>query len=681
MILKNLKLKNVRSYLEQEIKFDEGSTILSGDVGAGKSTILLAIEFALFGLLRGTTSGEALLRNGKNDGYVELNFDVDGKEITIKRKLRRGKNVAQDSGSIIINGHEKELGATELKQHILDMLNYPKDLITKSKELVYRYTVYTPQEEMKAILLENDDERLGVLRRVFGIDKYKRIKENADVIISRIKEKRSELDAKTEGLERVQEEGRNREKVIEDLKKHLKIIEPKLAEIKSEINLKKKEYENSERELKNINEIKSKIAVLENEAANRLKAGKTNKNEISRLDSEIRNIKSEIKEVAFDKDSLETKEKGLGDLENNLKAVTSMINEDEINIKNSRKLIEEITKFDNCPVCKQKVGKDHVGAVHREEKNKINLCETKLKDNKKLESEINTKINSLRDEIKKLRENESEFKINELRKINLKEREKNFEALNREEESIKKEIGRLNSELLSLRDKIKSAEDASRKHEILKNDIENLLGGEKAIEISKASTETRVNDYLAELKNIERQIDGIMKIRKKEEYLAELEDYLDKKFARVVDIIERKIMLKVHSDFNSLLQKWFSMLMDNDIINVRINEQFSPVIEQAGHDISYEYLSGGEKTACALAYRLAMNQVINNLMSLIKTRDLIILDEPTDGFSEEQLDRLRDVIDELNARQIIIVSHESKIESFVRNVLRVEKSEHVSKVL
>ena len=681
MILKNLKLKNVRSYLEQEIKFDEGSTILSGDVGAGKSTILLAIEFALFGLLRGTTSGAALLRNGKNDGYVELNFDVDGKEITIKRKLRRGKNVAQDSGSIIINGHEKELGATELKQHILDMLNYPKDLITKSKELVYRYTVYTPQEEMKAILLENDDERLGVLRRVFGIDKYKRIKENADVIISRIKEKRSGLDSKTEGLERVQEEGRNREKVIEDLKKHLKIIEPKLAEIKSEINLKKKEYENSERELKNINEIKSKIAVLENEAANRLKAGKTNKNEISRLDSEIRNIKSEIKEVAFEKDSLETKEKWLGDLENNLKAVTSMINEDEINIKNSRKLIEEITKFDNCPVCKQKVGKDHVGAVHREEKNKINLCETKLKDNKKLESEINTKINSLRDEIKKLRENESEFKINELMKINLKEREKNFEALNREEESIKKEIGRLNSELLSLRDKIKSAEDASRKHEILKNDIENLLGGEKAIEISKASTETRVNDYLAELKNIERQIDGIMKIRKKEEYLAELEDYLDKKFASVVDIIERKIMLKVHSDFNSLLQKWFSMLMDNDIINVRINEQFSPVIEQAGHDISYEYLSGGEKTACALAYRLAMNQVINNLMSLIKTRDLIILDEPTDGFSEEQLDRLRDVIDELNARQIIIVSHESKIESFVRNILRVEKSEHVSKVL
>jgi len=46
----------------------------------------------------------------------------------------------------------------------------------------------------------------------------------------------------------------------------------------------------------------------------------------------------------------------------------------------------------------------------------------------------------------------------------------------------------------------------------------------------------------------------------------------------------------------------------------------------------------------ALAYRLSLNQVINNLMSTIKTRDLLILDEPTDGFSGEQLDRMRDIL-------------------------------------
>ena len=46
---------------------------------------------------------------------------------------------------------------------------------------------------------------------------------------------------------------------------------------------------------------------------------------------------------------------------------------------------------------------------------------------------------------------------------------------------------------------------------------------------------------------------------------------------------------------------------------------------------------------------------------MIKTRDLLILDEPTDGFLEQQLDRMRDLLDELDAKQIILVSHEDKI--------------------
>ena len=65
----------------------------------------------------------------------------------------------------------------------------------------------------------------------------------------------------------------------------------------------------------------------------------------------------------------------------------------------------------------------------------------------------------------------------------------------------------------------------------------------------------------------------------------------------------------------------------------------------------------------------------------IKTKDLIILDEPTDGFSAEQLDRVRDVLDQIGVKQTIIVSHESKIESFVDSVVRINKSEHVSEII
>ena len=53
MIIKKITLKNIRSYENQVIDFPDGSTLLSGDIGSGKTSILLGIEFALFGLQPG----------------------------------------------------------------------------------------------------------------------------------------------------------------------------------------------------------------------------------------------------------------------------------------------------------------------------------------------------------------------------------------------------------------------------------------------------------------------------------------------------------------------------------------------------------------------------------------------------------------------------------------------------
>jgi len=41
---------------------------------------------------------------------------------------------------------------------------------------------------------------------------------------------------------------------------------------------------------------------------------------------------------------------------------------------------------------------------------------------------------------------------------------------------------------------------------------------------------------------------------------------------------------------------------------------------------------------------------------------------------------MRDVLNELNVRQLIIVSHEAKIESFVENIIKFSKEGGVTKV-
>jgi exonuclease SbcC len=119
-------------------------------------------------------------------------------------------------------------------------------------------------------------------------------------------------------------------------------------------------------------------------------------------------------------------------------------------------------------------------------------------------------------------------------------------------------------------------------------------------------------------------------------------------------------------------------MLVSENFNVRLDSDFTPIIEQQDYELDYAYLSGGERTAIALAYRLSLNQVINSLLSKIKTRDLVILDEPTDGFSTQQLDRMRDVLEELDITQLIIVSHEQKMEDYVENVIKFKKENGVS---
>src|SRR3989304_4227861 len=94
MILQSLKLSNIRSYVSETVEFPQGSLLLSGDIGSGKSSILLAIEFALFGAKRSDLSGESLLRNGAKEGSVELSFILDHeskRQVVIRRTLKRSK--------------------------------------------------------------------------------------------------------------------------------------------------------------------------------------------------------------------------------------------------------------------------------------------------------------------------------------------------------------------------------------------------------------------------------------------------------------------------------------------------------------------------------------------------------------------------------------------------------------
>ncbi len=823
MILKSLRLKNIRSYSEEVLNFPTGSILLAGDIGAGKSSILHAVEFALFGTRR-DLSGDALLRKGEHQGEAELTFLLGEKEISIKRTLKKTKDgVAQGTGYIIIDGVRQDLTTTELKAKMLALLGYPAELLTRSKALIYRYTVYTPQEEMKQILFDNADNRIDTLRKVFGIDKYKKIIENAQIYTKRLRDERRRLEGSVEDLPMKEKALAVRREETERLRQELSKRTARLMITQEKRAEQQKETEKKEQMLKELLELKKKNELLDAKLKEIIRQRARNIDEISITAEKIKRTESAMEEMAFaerqypEVDSvekaLEEKEKALRDVEAKktrlletkrhliqkieeterrieeknkgaylLEEKKKMISEfletlkekdllregiedsekavkeleqklTELRTKKeaSQSLKEKILALDRCPTCMQTVTAEHKEKISTAENEKIRqysvqlealrrkrdefiqrLEEYRKKNDELIETErkiaqIKTELTNLEEvnrEIEKLKkitdllnkekiglfralEETDDAVIDQLRneveenkrllhdihkyKIQLQkylsykqlieEKEARLRALTLTNNELKERVKDINLEKIKISEDLERMKTAENEYRIAKEELDEKLKEERQAEIAVEGKKKELEgmERLVEVlrTDVEEKKKNLQRIRS----ISSINEWLDKLFINLMNTMERHVMIKIHQQFNELFSQWFGLLIDDDTLNVRLDDSFCPVVVQNGYETYVEHLSGGEKTAIALAYRLALNKVVNDIVDTIKTKDLIILDEPTDGFSSEQLDKVREVLEQLNMKQIIIVSHEQKIESFVNNVIRVNKNDHLSRIV
>ncbi len=683
MIIKQLRLHNIRSHEDSQIDFPEGIILLSGDIGSGKSSVLLAVEFALFGVKRGETTGNGLLRYGKREGSVILKIEVGKKEIYIKRVLKRMKyGVKQDSGYIIIDGVKTEGTAEELKAKVLEILGYPHDLLKKGKDLVYRFTVYTPQEQMKAILMESKDERLDTLRKVFGVDKYKRIKENSLKYITYLKGERKRLEGKVEGFSEKVKERERKNKEVNELKLKIKELEPEYENRNKYAQESKKRLQELEDKIDEFRSLENRLNVLDAQLNEKIDLRKNTKLDLEKLKEELKDLEKEnLEKDSTDYGSIiKGKREELKQLEVDYNSVRRSLSECEIEINNCKEIIKKISNIDKCPTCEQDVVNEHKQVVFKRENDKIkSFSKNGTKLNSQLE-DISGKIASTKKEIDYYLEIEKNQAITFEKIKALEDKNKTIEKYNEELERLKKQIGDLNSEKITLFDKLKGFKEVQKEYNHAKkeaDDFDKLLR-DKENELISLRTKVEEGEKIILLydKEIQEKKNFKERIRK----FSSLQNWMESDFLSLMSLMEKSVMAQLYKEFNELFIEWFRTLIEDETLNVRLDDQFTPLVEQNGYETDLYNLSGGEKTSIALAYRLSLNKVINDFITHIKTKDIIILDEPTDGFSQEQLDNVRDVIEQINVKQVIIVSHESKIESFVNTIIRVEKRDGVSNI-
>ncbi len=681
MKLKKIVLENIRSYENQEINFSEGSTLLSGDIGSGKTSVLLAIEFALFGLQPGQR-GTALLKNGKKEGRVKIIFEVDNNEIIIERTLKRGKTISQDSCYIIINNEKKEMSVTELKGKILELLKYPPEF-AKKQNILYKFTVYTPQEEMKQIILEDSETRINTLRHVFGIDKYKKILENISIITTKLREEKRLKEGMTANLEQNRFNLIKKENELEEKRLNLFSIEKELFEKKETRRKLQEEKEEISKKIEEKNKLQGEIEKTKIMILNKNETVFSNNKLIEVLKLQI----EELQKLKFDESMISTLENSVSwnkiERENLHQAsidINSKINSFNLKIEENKKIEKKISSLEICPTCLQ-----NVDAVYKANVlNKISADEVDVKKQLQiLESEkkdIHEKLKKIDEEILSSEKKLTDLKILKIKLQDVQEKQVQITNIEKSNLSLGKDIEILNQHSDLLANSILNLAKFSNLLEIKQREFDDALKQERAADIKVAELKKEIEVFSNQIDELKKEIEKTELIRSHLNYITELENWLSKQFISLISSIEKNVMIKLKTEFSKLFAEWFYVLVSENTFNVYLSDDFTPVIEQQDYEIDYAYLSGGERTAIALAYRLALNQVINSLMSKIKTRDLVILDEPTDGFSEQQLDKMRDIFQQLDVRQLIIVSHEQKIEGFVENVIKFKKENGITRV-
>ena len=113
MIIKAVWLHNIRSYKDEIVAFpEEGITVIYGDVGSGKTSILSAIGFAIFGNVPGAPSdplsrfanptARDLLRKGESRGFVRLWLKSGERNIVVHREIVESGTTVSDRGGWVL---------------------------------------------------------------------------------------------------------------------------------------------------------------------------------------------------------------------------------------------------------------------------------------------------------------------------------------------------------------------------------------------------------------------------------------------------------------------------------------------------------------------------------------------------------------------------------------------------
>ncbi|MFA5105415.1 MAG: SMC family ATPase [Candidatus Micrarchaeia archaeon] len=186
-MIRLLEMENWRSHQRSALEFSKGTNFLVGIMGSGKSSVLDAISFALYGtfpaLKRNKVNLKDVLFYGSESAKVRLAFDFDGNEYSVLRTV--SSKGATDECELTQAGKLVEKGPRAVTSRISKILGVDFELFSRA--------IYSEQNRVDYFLSLDPKKRKGEIDELLGLDRFELARSGITAVQNRLIDQRKGL--------------------------------------------------------------------------------------------------------------------------------------------------------------------------------------------------------------------------------------------------------------------------------------------------------------------------------------------------------------------------------------------------------------------------------------------------------------------------------------------------------
>mgnify|MGYP006275658291 CR=1 FL=1 len=279
MIFDRLRLRNFKPYVDTDLRLSDGVTVIHGLNGSGKSSLLEACFFALYGskALDGTL--EDVVTNGAEESEVELWFSHDSRSYHVRRELKRYGDQIQTTTCTLESDDETvhRDGATDVRAFVADLLRMDAEAFVNC--------AYVRQGEVNKLINATPTERQDMIDDLLQLGTLEEYRERAGDARLGVEDVRSTTRG---ALESVDEQVA--EKEDGDLHGRLNSLESTLADVEGKID--------------NYEQQREKAVSTRDQAREVLDEYEQRREELSELESDIEDLEATIREDEAERERL-----------------------------------------------------------------------------------------------------------------------------------------------------------------------------------------------------------------------------------------------------------------------------------------------------------------------------------------------------------------------------------------